>query len=175
MQGSILISPDQLVRRSSQGTNPSLNGKLHHQNSFNEHEFFVDVTSLNKIGEGRIQDLTGDILFPMIFKCAILIVIKKDPRPYRCIMFNNVLMCIENRADLPRLWIEVLTPQVVANRTNWSFHVYLNEHGKDTGTSTNDMAITLRANPTILPHHVLSVEWIHPMTQNFGGKSPPHI
>ena len=62
----------------------------------------------------------------------LLIVIRKDPGPYWCIMSNNVLMCIENRADLPRPWTEVLTPQVVANGTNRSFHVYLNEHGKDT-------------------------------------------
>ena len=48
-------------------------------------------------------------------------------------------MCIENRADLPRSWTEVLTPQVVTNGTNWSFHVYLNERDKDTGTCTNDM------------------------------------
>ena len=35
-------------------------------------------------------------------------------------------MCIENRADLPHPCTEVLTPQVVANRMNWSFLVYLN-------------------------------------------------
>jgi len=45
--------------------------------SSNEHEFFVDVTSLNKIGEGRIWDLTGDVLFPVTFKYAMLIVIRK--------------------------------------------------------------------------------------------------
>jgi len=39
--------------------------------SFNEHGFFVVVTSLNKIGEGRIRDLTGDVHFPMTFKCHI--------------------------------------------------------------------------------------------------------
>jgi len=33
--------------------------------SSNEHEFFVTITALNKIGEGRIRDLTGDILFPV--------------------------------------------------------------------------------------------------------------
>jgi len=57
-------------------------------------------------------------------------------------------MCIENRADLPRPWTEILTPQVVANRTNWSFHVYLNGRGKDTGTSTNDMATTCKKEKT---------------------------
>jgi len=77
--------------------------------SSNEHEFFVAVTFLNKIGEGRIRDLTCDVLFPVTFKCAMLIMIRKDPRPYWCIISNNVLMCIENRVDLPHLWIEVLT------------------------------------------------------------------
>jgi len=48
--------------------------------SSNEHEFFVPVTSLNKIGEGRIRDLTGDVLFPVTFKCAMLIVIRKRSR-----------------------------------------------------------------------------------------------
>jgi len=55
------------------------------RNSSNEHEFFVAITSLNKIGERRIWDLTGDILFPVTFKCAILIVIRKDLRSYWCI------------------------------------------------------------------------------------------
>ena len=39
--------------------------------SSNEHEFFVAVTSLNKIGEERIRDLTGDITFPVTFKCPV--------------------------------------------------------------------------------------------------------
>ena len=81
-------------------------------------------------------------------RLLFLVIIKKDPRPYWCIMPNNVLMCIEKRVDLPRPWTEVLTPQVVANRTNWSFHVYLNERGKDTGTSTNDMATTCKKKKT---------------------------
>jgi len=36
--------------------------------SSNEHGFFVVVTSLIKIGEGRIRDFTGDTSFPMTFK-----------------------------------------------------------------------------------------------------------
>ena len=43
--------------------------------SSNEHEFFVAVTSLNKIGEGRIWDLNGDVPFPLTFKCIMLIVV----------------------------------------------------------------------------------------------------
>ena len=36
-----------------------------------EHGFFIVVTSLNKNGEGKIRDLTGDVLFPMTFKCPM--------------------------------------------------------------------------------------------------------
>jgi len=39
--------------------------------SSNEHGFFVDVTSGGKIGEGRIRDLTGDVLFPVTCKKTI--------------------------------------------------------------------------------------------------------
>ena len=131
MQRNILIPPDQLVwvvilRLMSISTT---------KKASNEHAFFVAVTSLNKIGEERIWDLTGDILFPVTFKCTLLIMIREDPRPYWYIMSNNVLMCIENRADLPYFWTEVLIPQVVANWINWSFHIYLNEYGKDAGTT----------------------------------------
>ena len=104
--------------------------------SSNEHGLFVIVTSLNKIGEGRIRDLISDVLFPVTFKCTMLIIIRKDLRPFWCIMPNNVLTCIENRADLYLAWTEVLTPQVVTNQMNWSFHVYLDGCRKDTRTST---------------------------------------
>ena len=39
--------------------------------SSNDHGFFVDVTSRGKIGEGRIRDLTGDVLFPVTCKKTI--------------------------------------------------------------------------------------------------------
>jgi len=39
--------------------------------SSNEHGYFVAISSLNKIGEGGIRDLTGDILFPVTFKCPV--------------------------------------------------------------------------------------------------------
>jgi len=138
------------VWRPSQGRNLRLMGSSATRKLSNEHGFFVTITFLNKIGEERIRDLTDDVLFPVTFKCALLIVIKKDPRPHLCSMSNNVLMCIENRADLPRPWTEVLTPQVVTNRTNRSFHVYLNGRNKDAGISTNDMATTCKKDNTIV-------------------------
>jgi len=115
-------------------------GSFATRKSSNEHGFFIAVTYLNKIGEGRIRDLTGDVLFSVTFKCAMLIVIRKDPGPYWCIMPNNVLMCIENYTDLPRLWTKVLTPQVVANRTNWSFI-----------STSIDVTKTLEPAPSIRP------------------------
>jgi len=39
--------------------------------SSNEHGFFIDVTFESKIGEGRIRDLTGDVLFPVTCKRTI--------------------------------------------------------------------------------------------------------
>ena len=48
--------------------------------SSNEHRFFVAVTSLSKIGEGRIRDLTGDVLFPVTFRCAILTVTQEGSK-----------------------------------------------------------------------------------------------
>ena len=74
----------------------------------------------------------------------MFIVIRKDLRPYWCIMPNNVLICIENRMDLPRPLTKVQTSLVVTNRMNWSFYVYLNECGEDIGISTNDMAKTCK-------------------------------
>jgi len=112
--------------------------------SSNEHDFFVAITSLNKIGEERIWDLIGDVFFPVTFKCAMLIVIRKDPRHYWCIISNNILMCINNSTDLPRPWTEVLTFQVLANRTSWPFHVSSNGRDKDTRTSTIDMTKTCK-------------------------------
>jgi len=67
IQKNILISPDQLVwavilRLMSISTT---------RKSSNKHRFSVDVTSGDKIGEGRIRNLTGDVLFPVTCKRTI--------------------------------------------------------------------------------------------------------
>jgi len=144
MRGSIWIHPTKWCEGLHKVVILLLMGSSTTRKSSNEHGFFVTVTSLNKIGEGRIRDLTGDVLFSVTIKYAMLIVIKKDPRPYWCIISNNVLMCIENCADLSCPWTEVLTSQVIANRTSLLFHASLNGCGKDTGTSTIDMAKTCK-------------------------------
>ena len=79
--------------------------------SSNEHDFFFTVTSLTNICEGRIWD-TGDALFPVTFKYFIA---HYNQEGSETLLLNNVLMCIKNRADLPRPWTEVLAFQVLAN------------------------------------------------------------
>ncbi|RRT82500.1 hypothetical protein B296_00013153 [Ensete ventricosum] len=34
-----------------------------------EHGYYVAVTTLNSIGEGKVRELSGDVLFPVIFSC----------------------------------------------------------------------------------------------------------
>ena len=74
MQWDILIPPNQL---DTKGLSLHKVVVLHlmedvaTRKSSNEYEFFVVVTFLNKIGEGRIWNLIGDILFPMTFKCPV--------------------------------------------------------------------------------------------------------
>ena len=95
MQGSILIPPNQLVRRSSQGRNSSLNGKLYHQKVIQWAWVFCRCHFWGKIGEGRIWDLTGDILFPVAFKdtipTTIPTVTMKNPEHCWCVMSNKAL------------------------------------------------------------------------------------
>jgi len=110
MQGSSLIPPDQLMwavilRLMSISTT---------KRAPNEHEFFVVVTSLSKISEGRIRKLTSDVLFPVALKAAmpttIPTVTMMNPRHCLCVMSNKALMDISNRVDPPHPWIGALTP-----------------------------------------------------------------
>ena len=61
--------------------------------SSNEYGFLVDVTSGGKIGQGRIRDLTGDVLFPVTGKrtipTTIPIVTMTNPGQCQCIMSNK--------------------------------------------------------------------------------------
>ena len=106
------------TRPTGVGHNSSLNEYLHTRKSSNEHGLFIAVTPLSKISEGRIGDLTGDVLFPVAFKGAILTVTMKNPGHYWCVMSNKALMGTSNRVDPPRPWIGVLTSRVLANRTS---------------------------------------------------------
>ena len=116
MQKNILIPPDQLawvviLHLTSISTT---------RKSSNEHEFFIAVTSLGKIGEEKIRDLIGDVLFPMAFKAAIPTTIStvtmKNPGHCWCVMSNKALTGTSNRADPPRPWTGALTSRVLANR-----------------------------------------------------------
>eukprot|EP00262_Sarcandra_glabra_P007931 TRINITY_DN21060_c0_g1_i1.p1 TRINITY_DN21060_c0_g1~~TRINITY_DN21060_c0_g1_i1.p1 ORF type:complete len:177 (+),score=21.41 TRINITY_DN21060_c0_g1_i1:177-707(+) len=35
-----------------------------------DHGYFVAVTALKSIGDGKVRELTGDVLFPIVFKCV---------------------------------------------------------------------------------------------------------
>lgn len=39
--------------------------------SSKEHGYYIAVSCLNKIGEGKIREMTGDVLFPVTFKCLV--------------------------------------------------------------------------------------------------------
>lgn len=34
-----------------------------------EHGYFLAVTTLNQIGDGKVREMTGDVLFPVVFSC----------------------------------------------------------------------------------------------------------
>ncbi|KAK8916673.1 hypothetical protein KSP39_PZI022228 [Platanthera zijinensis] len=40
--------------------------------AWQEHEYDIAVTALNSVAEGRAQELTGDIVFPVSFNCVTL-------------------------------------------------------------------------------------------------------
>ena len=85
--------------------------------SSNEHGFFVDVTSGGKIGEGRIRDLTGDILFPVAFKDTIPTTIPTvtmiNSGQCWCVMSNKAL------TDISRA------------RTSWLVEIFCHEPRED--------------------------------------------
>ena len=95
MQGSIVIPPDQLVW----AVILRLMGISTTRKSSNEYGFFVAVTFLSKIGEGRIWDLTGDVIFHVAFKGAIPTVTMKNPRHCWCVMSNKALTGSSNRTE----------------------------------------------------------------------------
>ena len=116
IQRSILIPPDQLVwvvifRLMSISTT---------RKSSNKYGFFVDVTSGDKIGEGRIRDLTGDVLFPVTCKGTIPTTIPTvtmiNLGHCWCVMSNKTLTDISSCADPPHPWTGALTPRVPANQ-----------------------------------------------------------
>ena len=63
------MKPSDSTRPAGIGHDPSLMNISTTRKSSNEHGFFVDVTS--GVSEGRIQDLTGDVLFPVTCKRTI--------------------------------------------------------------------------------------------------------
>ena len=101
MQKNILIPPETGV-----GCNPSLMNISTTRKSSNEHGFVVDVTSGDKISEGKIRDLTGDVLFPVTCNKTIPTTIPTmtmiNPGRCWCVMSNKALIDVINRANPPR-------------------------------------------------------------------------
>ena len=104
MQGNSRIPPDQrawavILRLMSISAT---------RKASNEHWFFIAVTSLIKIGEGRIRDLTDDVLFLVAFKATIpttiLTVTMTNPGHCLCVMSNKALTGINSYADPSRPW-----------------------------------------------------------------------
>ena len=101
-----------------------LMGDFTTRKSSNEHGFSVAVTSFKKISEGRIRDHTGNVSFPVTFKCIMLFAVAS---------LNNIGEGkIRDHTDPPQplryhLWREALTSYVVADRTNLLLPFYFNE------------------------------------------------
>jgi len=73
MQRSTLIPTNQLVQRSSQGRNPSLNGKLRIRKSSNEHEFLLLSLLWARLVKGGSETLlvTSSFLWPSSMPCSL--------------------------------------------------------------------------------------------------------
>ena len=109
IQRNILILSEQLVWT----VIPRLMSISTTRKSSNEHGFFVDVTFGGKIGEGRIRDLTSDILFPVASMDTIPTVTMINPGLCWCIMSNKALTNI-SRA-----------------RISWLVEIFSHEPSKD--------------------------------------------
>jgi len=108
IQWDILIPPDQLDMKGLPLHKPvvlHLMEDVATRKSSNEHGFFIVVTSLNKIGEGRIRDLTDDILFPLTFKYPM-------QKPYK----GEIL--VEAMAQLS-IYIELSSVSLQPSRPSW--------------------------------------------------------
>ena len=131
MQKNILIPSDQLVWAIIFRWWTSPPPESHLMNI----GFFVDVTSGGKIGEGRIRDLTGDVLFPVTCKRTIPTTIPTmtmtNPGHCWCVMSNKALMDVINCANLPRPWTGALTPRMLANWTSSLVEIFSQEPSED--------------------------------------------
>lgn len=72
MNSNVLISPDQLTPQGlllQKAIITRLLEDIANKKASKEHGYFIAITSLKSIGDGRVRTLTGDVLFPVSFSC----------------------------------------------------------------------------------------------------------
>lgn len=72
MQWNVLISPNELDEKGlllQKAIIVRLMEEFANRKASKEHGYYVAVTSLNSIGDGKVRGLTGDVLFPVTFSC----------------------------------------------------------------------------------------------------------
>ncbi|KAJ3702747.1 hypothetical protein LUZ61_006452 [Rhynchospora tenuis] len=72
MSSNVLLSPEHLTPQGlllRKSIITRLLEDIANKKASKEYGYFIAITSLNSIGEGRVRALTGDVLFPVNFMC----------------------------------------------------------------------------------------------------------
>ncbi|KAE8803549.1 DNA-directed RNA polymerase II subunit RPB7 [Hordeum vulgare] len=72
MSWNVLISPDQLSPKGlllRKSIIVRLLEDITNRKASNEHGYYIAVNELKTISEGKVRELTGDVLFPVTFTC----------------------------------------------------------------------------------------------------------
>ncbi|KAM0936641.1 putative DNA-directed RNA polymerase [Dioscorea sansibarensis] len=72
MPWNVLIAPDKLDAKGlllRKAIIIRLLEDIANRKASKEHGYYVAVTALKKIGEGKVRDMTGEVLFPVTFTC----------------------------------------------------------------------------------------------------------
>ncbi|XP_074571585.1 DNA-directed RNA polymerase V subunit 7 [Curcuma longa] len=78
---NVIISPEQLDAKGlllHKAIILRLMDDIASRKASKEHGYYVAVTTLNSVGEGKVRELSGDVLFPVTFTCITLKPIKGD-------------------------------------------------------------------------------------------------
>ncbi|PKA52097.1 DNA-directed RNA polymerase II subunit RPB7 [Apostasia shenzhenica] len=72
MKGNVVVPPDQLDPKGlllRKGIILRLLEDIASRKASKDHGYYIAVTSLNSIAEGQVQELTGNVVFPVSFNC----------------------------------------------------------------------------------------------------------
>ncbi|KAJ3673885.1 hypothetical protein LUZ60_005877 [Juncus effusus] len=75
MEWNVLTPPDQLTNLGlllRKSIFVRLLEDFSNKKASKEHGYFVVITKVNSIGEGKVREITGDVLFPVNFTCLTL-------------------------------------------------------------------------------------------------------